>query len=148
VAADRSPYGLRVLGRKVAGLARAAVPLGARGNGWCRIGGAGENVLGVSASPLLPLPGNVGGHEQGSARPVRDGRPRLRPVMRRVLVDLDLEQVAGAGTLRRHGRRGVERKTHRLLLGADQDHLSEALTRRNVVAGRQGSGGSFSPREP
>jgi len=48
-AAGRSPYGLRVLGRKVAGLARAAVLLGTRGDGWCRVGGADENVRGVSA---------------------------------------------------------------------------------------------------
>jgi hypothetical protein len=37
------------------------------------------------------LPGNVRGHEQGSGRPARRRQTGLDPVMRRVLVELDLE---------------------------------------------------------
>jgi hypothetical protein len=60
--------------------------LGARGNGWCRVGGAGENVLGVSAMGRAKCGWpRAGQRSPGSRRatappPDRTGRRRPRPI--------------------------------------------------------------------
>ena len=61
----------------------------------------------VLRSAATPLPCNVRGHAQRRARPVGRGQMHLRPVMSRLLVHLDDQQITEGWTQRRQHRAGV-----------------------------------------